>query len=265
MKYGIIIRNVTDLRAKPDFRSERKSQLLYNEPVIVESNQNGYSKVNQTDGYNGWVDEKSVFLMSKSAWIKYWKSLNGRISSPTARIISKSDLIGIPTFLFFGTMLLVIQSRSGRTRSGMPNGEIFYIRSGKIERPKSDNIDTPDISRIIRQAKKFIGTPYLWGGVTPFGYDCSGLVQILYRMEGIKLPRDSKDQQNAGIKIDRASIQKGDLLFFKGHVAMAIDSFRIIHSSLGEGGVAINSLNPGDKNYRPDLDKTFICARRLLK
>ena len=91
------------------------------------------------------------------------------------------------------------------------------------------------------------------------------MVQRVYARFGIILPRDSKDQRKAGHRITGDEILPGDLLFFSGHVAVAIDKYRIIHSSLAEGGVAINSLNPEDSDFRKDLFDTFLEARRVIK
>ena len=118
---------------------------------------------------------------------------------------------------------------------------------------------------ILKRARSFLGIPYLWGGITPFGFDCSGLVQMIYQVEaGIRLPRDSKDQKMSGFKIKSEDVQAGDLRFFKGHVAIAVDRFKIIHSTLAGGGVVINSLNQKDADFRPDLPGIYLEDRRII-
>ncbi len=264
MKYGVIIRNLTDLRAKPDFRSERKSQLLYGEPVEVGQMRKGYFRVQQADGYFGWVDAKSIFLMSRNRFAIYRKKLNYIITSRTVNITnfgseSKNDF----PFLFYGSKVNVIKKSVGFGIALAPDGARYKIALKNLARlSKSPPKDfSPHL--IIKEAGKFLGTPYLWGGAGPYGFDCSGLVQCVYGRFGLYLPRDSKDQQKAGRKIAPDEIKCGDLLFFPGHVAIAIDKYRIIHASLGEGGVAFNSLNSKDANFRKDLSDTFLEARRV--
>lgn len=144
-----------------------------------------------------------------------------------------------------------------------PNSDVFKIRLKNLAPLPASTKSSPDPRLIVKEARKFLGTPYLWGGSSPCGFDCSGLVQAIYRTFGIYLPRDSKDQKRIGRKIAHKDIAVGDLLFFRGHVAIAINRYRFIHSSLGEGGVAINSLRPGDQDFREDLNDSFLGARRV--
>ena len=78
------------------------------------------------------------------------------------------------------------------------------------------------------------------------------------------MPRDTKDQINSGVKIDRDKVKTGDLLFFDRHVGFAIGKNKIIHSSVSGGGVRINSLMSDTKDYRKDLDESFKTARRII-
>lgn len=102
------------------------------------------------------------------------------------------------------------------------------------------------IEHIIKKSFTFLNAPYLWGGKTIFGIDCSGFVQVLYRLIGISLPRDAKDQEQEGEPISFGDHQKGDLAFFKNedgkitHVGVLISEESIIHAS---GTVRIDSFN----------------------
>lgn len=263
MKKGIVIRNVADLRSGADFHSERKSQLLYNETLTVEGKAKGYLKIRLPDGYYGWIDERAVSLLSNNEYRKIGKALNYRVKALTAKIYhrDKSNATA-PPYLFYGTKIR-IKSRKGRLGYVDDNGGgTDRIALKKIEKILNEPIIKG--RQIVNDCRRLLGTPYLWGGKTPFGIDCSGLTQIVYGRHGIVLPRDSKDQRGLGEKVDRNDIKSGDLLFFKGHVAIAVDRRRIIHASLAEGGVAVNSLFEEDSVYRKDLDKGFLEARRVL-
>jgi cell wall-associated NlpC family hydrolase len=265
MRYGIINRNITDLRSKPDFRSERKSQLLFGQSLEIGRIQKGYLKVKQPDGYAGWVDTRGIIPMSKSNCDTFKRKTNSIVTSPTANLIKMNKNIESNiSFLFYGTRLNLLKKDGYYGIIATPDGSRYKVALANIA-PTIKTIPKDfDPRLIIREAKKFLGTPYLWGGVSPFGFDCSGLVQTIYGRFGIQLPRDSKDQRKAGKKVSSDKIRRGDLLFYPGHIAIAIDKNRIIHASLAEGGVAINSLKSEDKDFRPDLVDSFIEARRVL-
>jgi hypothetical protein len=265
VKNAIIIRSLTDLRARPQFRSERKSQLLFGEPVSVGVARGGYCRVSQPDGYSGWVDRKALLFLSGRKAAEYRRSLDYQIVSKAAGITgSGDDNFVYPPFLCYGTRLPVKRTKGNRAVVILPDNRRFLILRRAIMPISELKRLAARSSYVISQARKFLGTPYLWGGLSPFGFDCSGLIQTIFRTVGVDLPRDSKEQRKIGMKVPRENIRGGDLLFFTGHVALAFDRCRIIHSSLAEGGVAVNSLKPGDRRFREDLYESFIEARRVL-
>lgn len=263
MKNGIIIKNITDLRAKPEFNSERKSQLLYNEPVKIDKFRNRYYRIIQPDGYFGWISENAVQILSGTKLRKYQAGLKYRVKSKTISIYrADKNQADIPKFLFYGTRLASIRTYGNYRIMRDMNLHTFKISKGRLELTSKKKL--LKASEIIKEAKKFLGVPYLWGGVSPFGFDCSGFVRTIFRMFNIELSRDSRDQFKGGRDIPYENIKPADLLFFKGHVAMVINKNKFIHASLKEGGVAINSLDPKDNNFRKDLHETYLGARRVL-
>lgn len=265
MQFGFIIRNIADLRSNAAFKSERKSQLLYNEPVRIEMVREEYAKITQPDGYQGWVDKRSIRLISRNEYYSTIKRQNYQVVTSAARVYSPVSLSQPAPFLFYGTRLNLIRRIKNKVMVRTPDGGQFSLSANCIGPVIKDIPKKFDAWLIPKEAAKFLGTPYLWGGTTPYGFDCSGLVQAVFRRFGIILPRDSKDQRKIGKKIDYTDIRPGDLLFFPGHVAISTGVDGIIHASLAEGGVRRNSLIPGRKNFRKDLYDTFQEARRVIK
>jgi cell wall-associated NlpC family hydrolase len=131
-----------------------------------------------------------------------------------------------------------------------------------------------DAAAICRSAVDlFVGTSYQWGGVTPWGADCSGLVQSVFALHGVRLPRDAWQQARVGRDAGRdlGVMRAGDLLFFSDrpdahitHVAIAIGDGRVVHLALGRGGYALERLENDCDDYVRKLKSRFLFARAVL-
>jgi hypothetical protein len=131
-----------------------------------------------------------------------------------------------------------------------------------------------DATAITQSARElFSGTSYLWGGVTPWGADCSGLVQSTFALHGLTLPRDAWQQAELGVDAGRdiGELATGDLLFFSDrpdhrvtHVGIALGDRRMVHLALGRGGYCIERLSDRTDPYVDRLRERFLFARRLL-
>lgn len=253
--------NVADIRRQPQFHSERTSQALFNELVDILEEEKEYCRIRAWDRYEGWIAKQ--FLTGHD-------NFDGRgpftVVSNIASAFEKPDpasrrLTSIP----YGCQLF-----------GTDQGEFLKIpseRYGDIYISRSDLSGPDDISEehssmadsLATEAEKFLGAPYLWGGRTFFGIDCSGFTQIIMRRFGIPLPRDTKDQIECGQDVKRENIRAGDLLFFPRHVTIALSDTEMIHSGTSNGGVAYNSLDPESPICSKYLDESFVTARRVLK
>jgi cell wall-associated NlpC family hydrolase len=161
---------------------------------------------------------------------------------------------------------LKVESAGRRTHSiVLPDGRIGRIAAAAL-RTLSDVAGGSMGLRAI--LKEVLGVPYLWGGRSTFGFDCSGLVQFVFETLGTRLPRDSKDQAERGRLIgDLKQLRPLDLIFFGSaagvdHVAVHLGGLEMVHSS---GYVRVESLARTSRGFRPDLLQRFRFARRVLR
>ncbi len=234
-KYAMVQVGCIPLRASASDTSEMVSQLLYGEIVhILSKNGKNWRRVECLhDGYIGWVDPKQLCDFDE-------KELSMYQGAP----IHSLDLVNsvynadrtVP--IMIGSSLYRFDGITTKT----PMGKYSY---------NGQTLDsTMEFNRknmLVKLGLKYLHAPYLWGGRSLFGIDCSGLTQILYKMIGIPLPRDAKDQIHCGESVDFvSSAEPGDLAFFVNqegrihHVGMLIEPNRILHAS---GEVKVDYLD----------------------
>lgn len=261
MNYAYVTINVLDMWAEPSFDSERVNQVLFGEILKFQGDATGtFLSAIEADGYQGWVDKRLVKEIDDNTAIGYPKRSTCRVNTATAEIADGAA----PFFLYYGTKLVCIRDEADNKLCQLPDGNEIKLKANQVTRLGGTKDERVDGLNVVGEARKFLGVPYLWGGITSAGVDCSGLVQIVFARFGTRLPRDTKDQVNCGHPVDRTETEPGDLLFFDRHVAIDMGDNMIIHASRAEGGVRISSLAEKDENYRRDLDNKFAAARRVI-
>ena len=236
MQYGICPLSIVPLRAEPKNVSEQTSQLLYGEFFSILNQQKSWSKIqNTSDGYEGWVNNKNFKFVEKSIFQKL-QTTKKRYSAELVDFIWKDDIILFPTPI--GSLVSSAQ-----------------ILGHRFEGKKM--VDTKQKENLVGTALHYLNSPYIWGGKSPFGIDCSGLVQCVYQLHGVQLPRDAYLQAEFGETlgfIDES--EPGDLAFFDDdegkitHVGIIMTDYHIIHAfgkvridRLDQTGIFNNSLN----------------------
>lgn len=237
MNYGISNLSIIPVRKEPSEKSEMVTQILFGEYFEIREQMVGWTNVVlHFDGYEGWVDSKMITPVHDRVIRRIQKNPVA-VTSDIITIVPVNEERNL--MLVAGSTLPVwrpyLKKFSVDNETYPLNGEVCY---GDIKHPRKV---------AIRQALKYFNAPYLWGGRTPFGIDCSGLSQIIYKMIGIAIPRDAGEQVKTGTAlsfVDEA--QPGDLAFFDDeegnivHVGIIWKRNKIIHAS---GKVRIDNVD----------------------
>jgi len=226
LKYGLCPLSIVPVRASPDDTSELVTQLLYGEHFKVIEHKKKWSKIRLAwDGYEGWVDNKQCFAIAK----EMYQTIDKQPAALTADLVdfvvnSQEQLLSVPLGASVHTCKYLKHSYEGQGVSG--------------KMPKENLIET---------AFLYLNSPYLWGGKTPFGIDCSGFTQMVYRLNGYKLKRDASQQADQGEVFSFIEeSEPGDLAFFDNaegaitHVGIVMKDNYIIHA---HGQVRIDRLD----------------------
>ena len=285
--HAVVILSVANLRTRPGHDEEMATQILLGTQVDILQKERGEFRVRTPEGYIAWIPTASVAQMN-DAEIKNWKSspkiiytneFGKSYSESNKQSLRVSDLV-------YGNILALLSEDKTFYHVKYPDGRTAFIP--KEEALTFDKwLATRQLTaeNLLSSAKSMLGLPYLWGGTSVKGVDCSGFTKTAFYMNGYVIPRDASQQVLAGEKIDilgtngdfdakiaLKNLKPADLLFFAGgknsnpnaritHVAMYIGNGEFIHAA---GRVRINSMLKDAINYDDFQTRTVVAARRYI-
>ncbi len=237
MNYGISCLSIIPVRIEPSEKSEMVTQVLFGEHFEIFEQIMGWCRIRLAfDGYEGWIDQKMFTPISERTYHK----IEARPFAVTTDVFSL-----IP----FEEEQNVMIAAGSTLPCWRPYKKEFSIGRDVFEMPFNVSYGQPRNMRkmIVNQAMKYFNAPYLWGGRTPLGIDCSGFTQVIYKTAGMKIPRDAGEQVYHGTAISfLEEALPGDLAFFDNeegeitHVGIVWEKKKIIHAS---GKVRIDNID----------------------
>ena len=252
--YGICSLTLIPMRKEAAERSEMVSQVLFGETFEIVERQNSWSHIKtQFDEYLGWVSNSMITRIEPDVFQLRQNKLKVILKDPICKVSSAEATLPV-AYLAGGSTLLEENGEiviDGHILQLGNHAELFHT-GGKVD--------------IISTALQYLNTPYLWGGRTAFGIDCSGFTQVVFKSNGITFPRDAYQQAELGKEVNIKDIQPCDLAFFENdhgrimHVGIVLQNSEILHSS---GKVHIDRLDEkGIFNYR---SKEYTHKLRIIK
>jgi hypothetical protein len=257
-RFGVCTAPTALTFAEPSEAAGLQSQLLYGEPLLLLDHDAGHYLVHGGDGYWGWVREDGVRTMSAREFEQY----TGAKRAVLLRDFDLSDRRAVQ-----GSTLPIAATKGNDVTLLCPDGGAFDVAAEDVRLEDDPNTAGERAAK----ALNFLYRPYVFGGVSPLGLDCSGLVGNVCAQTGLAMARDASKQFLHGRLVatrwHRDGLRAGDLLYFINssgrifHVGIALSPTHFVHSAPPE--VQINSLRPGDRLYSEYRARSFFAAKRV--
>jgi gamma-D-glutamyl-L-lysine dipeptidyl-peptidase len=278
--HALVNVSVANLRTNPSHPSELATQAIYGTPVLVLKKENDWYLIQTPDKYIAWVDSPGITLLNDAEFEK-WQNSSKIIAKASNGLIYASDsLNSFPISDFVAGNIFQLNENyfsKNFIKITLPDKREGFIKKTEFEIfdifiNKNSNISSENL---VSTAKQFMGIPYLWGGTSVKGLDCSGFTKTVFFLNGLIIPRDASQQVLAGDKVEiddyYSKVKPGDLVFFGSkrpdnsdritHVGMYLGNGKFIHES---GCVKIESLRKSDTNYNDFRASSLLQVRRYL-
>jgi hypothetical protein len=277
MNNYVVSVGIADVRRDPDSAAELVTQALMNTPALAEEISGAWTHATLSD-YAGWIRSDELAAPIVKGFCKVDEccgtplDLVAVVTKMNAPLYSTADDNERLDTAYLSTILpLLDTTHPKRLRVALPGENVAWIaREDANIRQQKDCYPLQPVSIVTSYARAFQDTPYLWGGTSRKGIDCSAFVQLCYRMAGYVLPRDADQQHDALPQhVEQGEMREGDLIFFGEesiiHVALALNSKEYIHAEgITYGRVVINSFDPRDTHYNTRLATIVWAIKRVV-
>lgn len=274
--YALVTISVANIRSEPRHSAELATQALMGTPLKVLRRQDSWYLVQTPDKYISWVDAAGIQLMTATSLSTWADAPKVVYTEMVGYIYNDQNFENFVSDVTAGNVLEVVEESRDHFLVVLPDGRKGYVRPEEVL-PYERWTGTRNLSdeNLISTAQHMMGAPYLWGGTSPKGVDCSGFTKTIYFLNGMVIPRDASQQVNEGVEIDNkkdwTQLEVGDLLFFGTpatdstpervvHVGMWIGNSSFIHS---RGRVRISSFDPVNENYDEYELNRYLRTKRI--
>lgn len=279
-QYGIVRQSVANIRSQPTHSGELATQALLGTPLrIYEKGQGDWWRVQTPDGYISWLDGGGFQLVTK-AELTNWQRTARRIvtadytfsyTQANSESIRYGDLVA-------GAILEEVEQQGAYVQVRYPDGQLAFVEKAHTQ-PLTNWLqrEPSETAALLQTAQQFLGRPYLWGGTSGKGMDCSGFTKTVYYLHGFIIPRDASQQVHSGTTVpidqDLSQLEPGDFLFFGNyrqdgsqrvtHVGLYLENGYFIHAGADNGAVRIESLDPNSSKFAANRRETLLQVKRL--